>query len=275
MASLPAGPHAIRFGSFEMDLKTEELRKNGLKLKLQGQPFRVLAILTECAPRMVTREDLYSRLWSKDTFVDFDHGLNNSILKIRETLGDSADNPRFIETIPRRGYRFLCPIEVVCHGSPGRSIASDGADGTEPDAFSILQDLRQKLLAASTLQELASLRYRVEALMDRNQDHSRIHEARLLLDDVKSAQDYSQQIRMAKGQISPETAAGVFKDSGALSLSDGFGRWRTIGRVREVLLVVDHTMTEVRGKEIVQIIAARKATAGERRFYEDKKRQED
>jgi DNA-binding winged helix-turn-helix (wHTH) protein/uncharacterized DUF497 family protein len=282
MATFPTGPCAIRFGSFEMNLETEELRKNGLKLKLQGQPFRVLATLVERAPRIVTREDLQSQLWPKDTFVDFDHGLNNSILKIRETLGDCADNPRFIETIPRRGYRFLFPIEVVRKTSPGGGIASDRGVEIKSGTFSVtLQDVRQHLLVASTPPELTSLRYRVEDLIDGNQGHSCIHEARLLLDDIKSALDYSLlkmtiRLKPAKLRVSPETAAGVFDDPDALSLSDGFGRWRTVGMVLgQTVLVVDHAMSEVRGNEIVRIIAARKATPGERRFYEQKKKQED
>ncbi len=278
MATSQTGPHAIRFGSFEMDLETEELWKNGCKLKLPSQPFRVLAMLAESHPRMVTREDLQSRLWPKDTFIDSDHGLNNSILKIREALGDSADNPRFIQTIPRLGYRFLLPTQVVRKALPGKGPANNGRVGNDPDAFSTLEGLRRQLLAASTFQELTSLRYRVEDFIDRNQGNSRIYEARLLLDDIKSAQGYSQQttvrLRLPRLQVSLETAAGVFDDPDALSLPDGFGRWRTVGRVRQVLLVVDHAMTEVRGKEIVRLIAVRKATSGERRFYEDKKRQE-
>jgi Tol biopolymer transport system component/DNA-binding winged helix-turn-helix (wHTH) protein len=96
----------VRFGTFELDLEGEELRRNGLKLKLAGQPFQVLAILLERPGRIVTREELRNRLWA-DTFVDFDHNLNNAINKIREVLGDSAENPRFVETLPRRGYRFI------------------------------------------------------------------------------------------------------------------------------------------------------------------------
>jgi DNA-binding winged helix-turn-helix (wHTH) protein len=96
-----------------MDLAAQELRKSGLKLKLQGQPFQVLAALAESAGKIVTREELCEKLWPKDTFVDSDHGLNNAIQKIREILADSAANPRFIETIPRRGYRFIAEVEVA------------------------------------------------------------------------------------------------------------------------------------------------------------------
>jgi DNA-binding winged helix-turn-helix (wHTH) protein/dipeptidyl aminopeptidase/acylaminoacyl peptidase len=100
----------VRFGVFEVDLRSGELRKAGVKLKISGQPFQVLAILLENPGEIVTREDLLQRLWP-DTFVDGDHNLNTAINKIREVLGDSAENPRFIETLPRRGYRFIAPVE--------------------------------------------------------------------------------------------------------------------------------------------------------------------
>jgi Tol biopolymer transport system component/DNA-binding winged helix-turn-helix (wHTH) protein len=100
----------VRFGTFEADLQAGELRKGGLKLKLTGQPFQVLAILLERPGEVVTREELQKRLWP-DTFVDVDHNLNTAINKIRETLGDSAESPRFVETLPRRGYRFVGPVE--------------------------------------------------------------------------------------------------------------------------------------------------------------------
>jgi DNA-binding winged helix-turn-helix (wHTH) protein len=96
----------VRFGVFEVDLRAGELRKNGSKLKLAGQPFQVLAILLERPGELVTREELQKRLWP-DTFVDVDHNLNTAINRIREVLGDSAENPRFVETLSRRGYRFV------------------------------------------------------------------------------------------------------------------------------------------------------------------------
>jgi DNA-binding winged helix-turn-helix (wHTH) protein/Tol biopolymer transport system component len=100
----------VRFATFEADLDNGELRRNGLKLKLSGQPFQVLAILLERPGTVVTREELRKRLWP-DTFVDFDHNLNAAINRIREVLGDSAENPRFVETVPKRGYRFIAPVE--------------------------------------------------------------------------------------------------------------------------------------------------------------------
>src|SRR5208282_3782505 len=102
-----------RFGIFEADLQSAELRKNGLKVPLQGQPFQVFAILLQHSGGLVTRERLREKVWPEDTFVDFDHGLNTAITKIRTALGDSAESPRFVETLPRRGYRFLAPVEWV------------------------------------------------------------------------------------------------------------------------------------------------------------------
>ena len=101
-----------RFGVFELDLGAGELRKNGAKLRLQGQPFQVLALLLERAGEVVTREELQQKLWPSDTFVDFDHSLNTAINKVREALGDSASSPRYVETLARRGYRFIAPVRT-------------------------------------------------------------------------------------------------------------------------------------------------------------------
>ena len=103
---------------FEADLRTGELTKHGKRLSLQEQPFRLLALLLEKPGELVTREELRGRLWPQ-TIVDFDHGLNKAISKIREALGDSAENPRFIETVTSRGYRFLADVAVVQGGQPG------------------------------------------------------------------------------------------------------------------------------------------------------------
>lgn len=104
-------PKAIRFGTYEVDLRSGELRKNGLRVRLSGQPFQILIILLERPGELVTREELQKRLWPGDLFVDFDRGLNAAINRVREALGDSAENPRFIETLPRRGYRFIGQVE--------------------------------------------------------------------------------------------------------------------------------------------------------------------
>src|ERR1700720_573230 len=107
----------LKFGVFEADLRTGELTKHGKRLSLQEQPFRLLALLLEKPGELVTREELRGRLWPQ-TIVDFDHGLNKAISKIREALGDSSENPRFIETVARRGYRFLAEVAVARDGQP-------------------------------------------------------------------------------------------------------------------------------------------------------------
>src|SRR5262249_5823041 len=102
----------IRFGKFEIDLHSAELRRNGFKVKLQEQPFQVLVMLLERPGELVTREELRRRLWSADTFVDFDHSLNAAIKRLRDALGESSESPVFIETMARRGYRFIAPIDT-------------------------------------------------------------------------------------------------------------------------------------------------------------------
>ncbi len=115
-------PGILRFGVFEVDERSGELRKQGVRIKLQEQPFHVLAVLLQRPGEVVTREELRSQNWPADTFVDFDNSLNTAINKLREALGDSADNPRFIETLPRRGYRFITPVT-----SEGREASATGA----------------------------------------------------------------------------------------------------------------------------------------------------
>src|SRR5579872_2317874 len=98
------------FGVFEADEAQEQLRKRGIRIKLHSQPFQVLVLLLERPAEVVTREEMRQRLWGSDTFVDFDHGLNSAVNKIREALGDSASVPRYVETVPGKGYRFIAPV---------------------------------------------------------------------------------------------------------------------------------------------------------------------
>jgi cholera toxin transcriptional activator len=122
-----------RFGVFELDLAAGELRKSGLKLRLQGQPIQVLTLLLEHAGEVVTRDELRQKLWPSDTFVDFDHSLNTAINKVREALGDSASSPRYVETLARRGYRFIAPVQNSLPND--RSVASvDPAPAAETEA---------------------------------------------------------------------------------------------------------------------------------------------
>ena len=114
----PPNSFIVRFGIFEADLTGGELRRRGLRIHLPEQAFRVLALLLERPGSLFSREDLRAKLWPADTFVDFDHGLNTAIYKIRRALGDSASSPRFVETVARRGYRFLAPVEVLPSKTP-------------------------------------------------------------------------------------------------------------------------------------------------------------
>src|SRR5213595_3408283 len=101
----------VRFGIFELDADAGELRKQGTRMKLQEQPLQMLQVLLQRPGEVVTREELQRRIWPSDTFVDFDHGINNAIKRLREALGDTAETPRFVETLPRRGYRFIATRE--------------------------------------------------------------------------------------------------------------------------------------------------------------------
>src|SRR4051812_5188911 len=123
-----------RFGPFEADLKTGELRKSGSRLRLQEQPFQVLAMLLARPGELVTREELRQRLWPADTFVDFDHSLNTAINKLRDTLGDSASAPKYIETLARRGYRFVADVTPDGAGPAETSAPLAGAQPATPAA---------------------------------------------------------------------------------------------------------------------------------------------
>jgi len=105
-------PTILRFDSFELDTASGELRQNGDRIKLSPQPFRVLELLVRRSGEVVTRAEIRERVWREDTFVDFEQGLNFCIRQVREAVGDNADAPRFIETLPRRGYRFIVPVET-------------------------------------------------------------------------------------------------------------------------------------------------------------------
>src|SRR5246127_4197138 len=130
MSLQPQSASLLQCGVFEIDLRAGELRKQGVRIKLQEQPFLVLKILVARPGEIVSREELRSQIWSADTFVDFDNGLNTAINKLREALGDSADSPRFIETLPRRGYRVIAPVTDVdgtTRGSPAEVRAATPA----------------------------------------------------------------------------------------------------------------------------------------------------
>ncbi len=121
----PSSPGVIRFPPFEVDLRTRELKKNGVKVKLQNQPFQILQMLLERAGEVITREEIRSRIWQADTFVDFDHSVNTAVKKLRHALGDRAENPLFIETLPRQGFRFIAAV-----GEPVKTAVDTGTLAT-------------------------------------------------------------------------------------------------------------------------------------------------
>jgi DNA-binding winged helix-turn-helix (wHTH) protein len=131
-------PRVFRFGVFEVDPREGELRKSGLRIKLQDQPLQLLVMLLERPGEIVTREELQRRLWATDTFVDFDHSLNSAIKKLREALGDRSENPRFIETLHRRGYRFVAPVETQNSEDSGTSLLPSGT----PSSGAIRADVK-------------------------------------------------------------------------------------------------------------------------------------
>src|SRR2546425_12806005 len=119
MESRPSNA-VVRFGTFELHGQAGELLKDGIRIRLQEQPLQILQILLEHPGKVVTREELKKRIWPSDTFVDFDHGINNAIKRLREALADTAETPRYIETLPRRGYRFIKSVNAVAQPGPGR-----------------------------------------------------------------------------------------------------------------------------------------------------------
>jgi Tol biopolymer transport system component/DNA-binding winged helix-turn-helix (wHTH) protein len=129
-----SNPHRVRFGPFEADLDTHELWKNGVRVKLGGQPFEILALLLRKPGQLVSREELQKELWTEDTFVDFNHGLNAAVNKLRETLADSAEEPNYIETLPRRGYRFVATVETAseANGSKEATVLASAPPSTLP-----------------------------------------------------------------------------------------------------------------------------------------------
>jgi TolB-like protein/DNA-binding winged helix-turn-helix (wHTH) protein/Tfp pilus assembly protein PilF len=131
----PPHPDRVRFGVFEADLRSGEIRKHGIKLKLHRQPFQVLAVLLEHRGEVVTREQLRARLWSADTFVAFDKGLDTAIHRLRNALGDSSNSPRFVETVPRKGYRFIAPVEELTNTRIGKKTAAQAQDRTVDKRF--------------------------------------------------------------------------------------------------------------------------------------------
>jgi len=146
MKQFTLSANSLRFGVFEFDLRSRELRKHGVRIKLQEQPCQILAILLEHRGDMVTREELQHRLWPSDTFVDFDHSLNTAVMRLREALSDSSENSRFVETLPRRGYRFVAPVEERSIAATETTLAQTGEVGASQSADSKVDSPSRALL---------------------------------------------------------------------------------------------------------------------------------
>jgi TolB-like protein/DNA-binding winged helix-turn-helix (wHTH) protein len=168
MEQIHRSPKNVRFGVFEADTEAGELRKHGLRVKLSEQPFQILTMLLARPGEIVSREDLRERLWPSDTFVDFDHGLNNAVMRLREVLGDSSEHPRFIETLPRKGYRFIAPVELRNHGTDDKpapqalsgnlkATSSIAADSGTPNAELLRKVVRGQRKRYFTLPRIAVL----------------------------------------------------------------------------------------------------------------------
>ena len=137
----------LRLGDFEVDLRSGELRKDGSTLRVQPQPFQLLTLLLEHPGELVTRDQIRQRLWPSDTFVDFEHGLNTAMKKLREALGDAAGTPRYIETLPRRGYRLMAGVESLpesCSAPP----ATPNGVGREPSLEEVSREERVSVAAS-------------------------------------------------------------------------------------------------------------------------------
>lgn len=148
--STPSPRKAIhRFGAYELDTRTRELRKNGMRIRCQEQPLQVLVVLLERPGELLTREELRQRVWPEDTFVDFDHALNTAAKKIRLALNDEADSPRYLETVPRRGYRFIAPVQT--------ELLSDRAPGEAPTTDPEVPDIHRPLINRRVVLMTASL----------------------------------------------------------------------------------------------------------------------
>lgn len=145
MNGAPSPPAAYRFGAFQLDPRTRELLKDGRRIRIQEKPFLMLAFLLERAGEVVTREELRERLWPSDTFVEFDDNLNSTVKRVRETLGDTADRPRYIQTVPKRGYRFIPPVEIV----PPMEILSNRAE--QPSAPPVARFRRRGIILSATV----------------------------------------------------------------------------------------------------------------------------
>jgi DNA-binding winged helix-turn-helix (wHTH) protein len=261
-------PHVLRFDVFQMDLDSEELTKNGVKLKLRGQPFRMLATIAEHACNVVTYEELQEQFWPMVTIENYKHSLGNWLYAIRKVLNDCADNPRYVETVSR-GYRFRIPVDVIPRGPANGNGASHS---TAASLKMEIQQVRQELINTADCRTLALLFYRCKGLLNHYPLDSNLPDLQFLMAHIQSVIGRSAVLEpgWANPTISDEVASLVFDDPNAISIPDPFigGEWKTLGLANEsVLLMVEHTGHPKNGQGFF-IHGARRATPEERRFYE-------
>jgi DNA-binding winged helix-turn-helix (wHTH) protein/uncharacterized DUF497 family protein len=265
-------PRALRFEAFEMDLDSEELKKNGRKLKLRRQPFRLLATIAERADDLVTYDELRVQFWPKVTIEDYKHSLGNCMLEIRSVLGDSAKNPHYVETLSR-GYRFRVPVEFIARSSAN----GNGSKASLTASLLIeIRQARQELITTSDCRGLALLFFRCERLRNQYLLDPNLPDLQLLMADIQWALGGSALLEpgFANPAISDEVASLVFDDPNAISTPDPFidGKWKTLGLANEsVLLMVEHTGNPENGQRVL-IHRPRRATPQERRAYEQRRR---
>jgi TolB-like protein/DNA-binding winged helix-turn-helix (wHTH) protein/Flp pilus assembly protein TadD len=156
-----ASASPARFGPFAVDFRAGELLKNGRRIRLQDQPLQVLAMLLEHPGNVVTRDEFRQKLWPADTFVDFDHGLNNTINRLREALSDSAEGPRYIETLPRRGYRFMGAVETFAEPKPTAAASSASPDTTSPSPATTASHYTRWLAGAAVLVTIVVVAWKI------------------------------------------------------------------------------------------------------------------
>lgn len=227
----------------------------------------MLAAIAEGNGRVIAYEELQRKFWPQTTIEDYKHSLGNSLSTVRKTLGDSAHEPRYIETVPN-GYRFLVPVTIINNGS-----GQNGSEKHHRDELLLeLQDIRRSLFTARGCRDLLFLLSRCDTLEKQHLQYSKMPDLQLLTLDIRLALKRAAILEpngMAHS-ISFEAASRVFNDPNAISIPLADGSWKTLGRVSEsVLLVIEHTSQE---NEQIRIRASRRATPEERRFHEQSRK---
>jgi TolB-like protein/DNA-binding winged helix-turn-helix (wHTH) protein len=241
MDTAPSSGERFRFDEFEVDVCLRQLRKAGERIRLQEQPFQVLLALLRHQGELVTREELRAEIWAKGTFIDFDHGLNTAIKKIRAALGDSANLPRYVETIPRRGYRFLVPVKRVSDNGCNDAVLRDVLPSQTREPISPKYLRRRQLTAISVIALVMAL----SAYFYRHWSTDRVHAGKRIMLVVlpfenisgDSTQDYlceglSEELTTQLGRVDPKGLAVVARVTAA-----AYARHKTVAEIGRELHV--------------------------------------